>query len=124
MRHIGRFATVALVGLAGPALARQNPTPPPSGIVVHLFGPNSIASNILPTMPMPGPAASPAPATMPSGPGAAANPAIAQSAAPAAADAGYQAPSLHDVLHQMFVTGDPDQKQGQDLAPGRTAERY
>jgi hypothetical protein len=42
---------------------------------------------------------------------------------PAAAPA-YQEPSLHDILRQMFVTGDPDQKTGQDLAPGRNAERY
>ncbi len=81
------------------------PNPPPSGIVVHLFGPGSVTSNILPeASPSPAPAGSPP-----------------QAGAPAAQPAsdGYVEPSLHDVLHQMFVTGDPDAKPGAALAPGR-----
>jgi len=105
------LAVIVVAGLAAPALARQDPPPPPSGIVIHLFGPDSIASKILPAVPVANaPAASVASGT-------------AMAPRPAAAPA-YQEPSLHDVLHQMFVTGDPDQKTGQDLAPGRTAERY
>jgi hypothetical protein len=103
------------LGLAGilaacawqPAWARQNPTPPPSGIVVHLFGQDSVMSNILPT----GPA-------RPAGPGevaAAPGEVIYQGSGPQAGrvsgqamESGYVEPSMGDVLHQMFVTGDPN----------------
>lgn len=84
--------TAIVFGLAGlpPAQARVDPTPPPSGIVVHLFGPDSVMSNV-----MPAGSAAPAP-----GVGAASG-----GTAPAAA---YPEPTLGGVLHQMFVTGDPN----------------
>jgi hypothetical protein len=72
----------ASLGPAAPASARPQPVPKPSGIVVHLFGPDSVASGMLPTAP---PAAS--------------------GAAPAVQPV---APSGSAILHQMFVTGDPD----------------
>ena len=28
---------------------------------------------------------------------------------------------MHDILHQMFVTGDPNQKPGANISKGRTA---
>jgi hypothetical protein len=34
----------------------------------------------------------------------------------------YQGPSLHDVLHQMFVTGDPNITPQEKLAPGRAKD--
>jgi hypothetical protein len=93
------------------AHARQPPNPPPSGIVIHLFGPNSITSNILPTAPVAraAGAASTGPVNATSG----------GAAAPAAAPA-YVEPSTSDILHQMFVTGDPNLKPGQNFAKGRT----
>jgi hypothetical protein len=83
------------------AQARQNPEPPPSGIVIHLFGQDSIMSNILPT----------APAVQPAVPAATSSvsPAPASALAPSTGD---QEPSLHDILHQMFVTGDPNAPPG------------
>ncbi len=126
--------SVAFGLLAGAALAKPMPEPPPSGIVVHLFGPDSITSNILPQAAPPAAPAANAPvegaapaaavppmtsngAVQPAGPGGTVQPA----AAPAAA--GYQGPSLHDVLHQMFVTGDPNITPREKLAPGRAKDR-
>jgi hypothetical protein len=75
---------------AEPAAAREDPAPPPSGIVVHLFGPNSVMSNVVPV------------GQTAAAPGASAQPSGAV-AAPAGED-----PTLGNVLHQMFVTGDPN----------------
>ncbi len=79
---------VATLPLA--AIARQEPSPPPSGIVIHLFGQNSVMSNVLPTAPE---------VKRADGGGVAAGTA----AAPA-----YVEPSTGDILHEMFVTGDPN----------------
>jgi len=99
------LATAA--GVAG-AQARQTPTPPPSGIVVHLFGPESIMSNVLPT-------------GVGSGGGTPASGAAGGGAASAGAGTlPYVEPSTHDILHEMFVTGDPDLKPGTNFAKGRT----
>jgi hypothetical protein len=84
----------ALVGQT--ALARQEPTPPPSGVVVHLFGQDSVMSNVLPTAPV-RPAVS---GQIYPGAGPQADGAPAQGA--------YVEPTMGDVLHQLFVTGDPD----------------
>jgi hypothetical protein len=98
---INILSTAILASLwALPALARPDPIPPPSGIVVHLFGPGSVTSNILPT-------------------GNAPN---AQAGSTPNAQGGsthYVEPSTHDILHQMFVTGDPDQKPGANIPKGR-----
>ncbi len=94
-----------MFGLPGAAQARQDPPPPPSGIVVHLFGPGSIASNIMPQGTL---------VKAPAGP--------ATPGAPLA-NQGYVEPSVHDILRQMFVTGDPDAKPGAALATGRSTER-
>ncbi|OYV40669.1 MAG: hypothetical protein B7Z80_03915 [Rhodospirillales bacterium 20-64-7] len=81
---------IASLGLVGHAWARPQPAPKPSGIVVHLFGPDSVASNILPAAP-------------PAGAGAAAANAVA-----ARPEAAAPAPSGGEILHQLFVTGAPD----------------
>jgi len=74
------------VCFATAAQARLEPKPPPSGIVVHLFGPNSVMQSVAPAL-----------ANAPDG------------TPPAAAPGGAQAePSWGNVLHQMFVTGDPE----------------
>ncbi len=89
---------------AFPALARQDPNPPPSGIVVHLFGPDSVTSHILPAGSEKPPAGQ---------------------AAPQGGDAPVQAapePTVDDILHQMFVTGDPAQDSTPHFAPGRKAD--
>ena len=119
---------------AGLALARPNPTPPPSGIVVHLFGPGSITSGVLPTFM--GPAGAPAAANRPPAgaaavgngteTGAATQPAAVpnttQAAGQTAAAAAYPEPTMGQVLHQMFVVGDPTLTPAQKMAPGRAAE--
>lgn len=106
MSHISRplLGCALALGLAIPAFARQPPTPPPSGIVIHLFGPNSITSNILPTTPgSPGPSGS---GTAAGGSGTAANGAT-------------DSPSWSSIAHQMFVTGDPAQEGANALPKGR-----
>lgn len=87
----------ALCG-AGAAQARQPPNPPPSGQVVHLFGPGSLAGQFLPG---------------------------GNAATPAGTGGGnaYVEPSTGEILHQMFVTGDPGQKPGQAISPGRSKSR-
>ncbi len=115
------LAAVVLVGAAGPALARQDPPPPPSGIVVHLFGPGSLTSNILPGPVMAPAGGAPAGgATLPGDAPVAEAPAVAPQPG---ATGQYVEPSLHDVLHQMFVTGDPDQQPGESISTGRTVDR-
>ncbi len=74
------------------AQAHQPPTPPPSGIVVHLFGPGSLATHFLPSG-----------ATTPASPNG----------------GGYVEPTTGDILRQMFITGDPNQKPGETLSKGR-----
>ncbi len=101
------------------------PEPPPSGIVVHLFGPDSITSNILPQAAAPAASAPTSNAPMESAaPGETAQPVGSASTVepgqPAATS--YQGPSLHDVLHQMFVTGDPNITPQEKLAPGRAKD--
>ena len=96
------FATLCGVGAAQ---ARQPPNPPPSGVVVHLFGTGSVSSNLLPSG---GGVPAPAPG------GAAAN------AVGGSGGSSYVEPSTSDILHQMFITGDPNQQPGQALSKGRT----
>ncbi|WP_297371243.1 hypothetical protein [Acidocella sp.] len=93
---------------ATPALARSYLTPPPSGQVIHLFGPGSVL-NQLPGLGTNAPAAAPGVAATPS-------PATMGGAEPGNA---ASSPTLHDVLHQMFVTGDPNATPGQSFAKGR-----
>jgi hypothetical protein len=85
------------------AAARPQPAPPPSGIVVHLFGPDSVASNFLPA----------------DGSG---NTAQGSKAEGAQAGGGAQGtgPTMHGILHEMFVTGDPNMTPGQALSKGKT----
>jgi hypothetical protein len=90
-------AAAALFATAGMAEARQDPPAKPSGIVVHLFGPNSVSSQFLPS------AASP--------------PAHGNHQAPA--NAAAQEPGFGGILRQMFVTGDPNREPGQALSKGR-----
>ncbi len=89
--------TVFLLLAARQAEASRDPPKPDSGVVIHLFGPKSVLSNVMPSMP--GTAASSA----------------------GQPDSGYQEPGVSDILHQMFVTGDPNAK----FTPpaGRSADR-
>lgn len=104
-----------------PAQADRNPQPPPSGIVIHLFGQNSVLSNILPTTAAPsaGTTSTSAPTNAPAN-----APTNAPSNAPSNAPANapkYVEPTTGEIIHQMFVTGDPNNPS--KPAPGRVADR-
>lgn len=121
------IAAIAAIALAGPALGRPNPTPKPSGIVIHLFGPNSITSHVLPSFAASRPTTAPgvpapgAPSTTgPQGIGSA--PYTTAASAAAGAQPTDASPTMGDVLHQMFVTGDPDHP-GSSMVPGRAADQ-
>ncbi len=87
LRVIKQVLLAALIlTYATRAEAARNTPPPPSGKVIHLFGPGSVLGDIMPTAPG---------AASPGAPGA-----------PAPAQNG-QEPTMGDVLHQMFITGDP-----------------
>jgi len=93
---------IATVCSAGLAQARQPPAPPPSGIVVHLFGAGSVTSNFFPSGPAPG---------TPSAPG---NDTANDSGGAVASGTGQ-----HGILYQMFVSGDPNVKPGQTFSTGK-----
>lgn len=107
MVHPSRYmlGCVLALSLAAPAFARMEPTPPPSGIVVHLFGPDSVTSHILPG------------AKGSSGTDTATDGKTGTSGGEAATQA--PAPTVHDILHQMFVVGDPSQEGAAALAKGK-----
>ncbi len=107
------LVSALLCGISAGAHATRNPTPPPSGIVVHLFGPGSIMSNVVPDVG--GEAAKPA--TVESG---SVQPGGAPVTAAAPQAAGANEPTLGAVLHQMFVVGDPDHPNQPSM--GRTAD--
>ncbi len=90
---------------AFPAMARQDPSPKPSGIVIHLFGSDSGSSS------------QPSPST----PSAATNDKAPQGGEAQSGEAtqNTQAPTIGQVLHQMFVTGDPAQDSKPHFAQGR-----
>jgi hypothetical protein len=93
------------------ALARLNPSPPPSGVVVHLFGPDSVMDHLIPQSAVP---AASGPAGQVSNTAGGSPAAVAQGPA-------YVEPSMGDVMHQMFVTGDPNDPP--KPSTGRTVER-
>jgi hypothetical protein len=101
-----------LAGTFGAAWARNDPTPPPSGIVIHVFGPDSLMSNVLPNDTAGGAGGAK--------PAAGGTSMAGGSVTGTAAEQNYPEPTMNEVLHQMFVTGDPDQKPGAALATGRT----
>jgi hypothetical protein len=114
-----RFALALLAATAlpaGAAMARNNPAPPPSGEVIHLFGPDSVFNNIIPntesSAAAPAAKAAAAPANAP-----AATPSSTKAGTPASASSGG---GWGDVLHQMFVTGDPNVPASERLSKGRT----
>ncbi len=115
--HFHRLAAVAamLLASAGIAHATRNPTPPPSGIVVHLFGPQGIMTPILP--------GDDTNHAAPSEHGAQGAPTGSTASATEGANSLQTSddPSLHDILHQMFVTGDPNDPN--QPATGRPGER-
>ncbi len=91
--------TIFLTLLAGQAaLARDVQPKRGTGPVYHLFGPHSLSTGFLPTLG--GGGAKPHEAGAPEGPA-------------------YVEPSTHDVLHEMFVTGDPNAKPGASFPKGR-----
>jgi len=81
-------ATMVVFALSGAAEARPLPEPKPSGIVIHLFGPDPVTNQA------PGSGAAKPSGTAPE-------------------------QSFGGILHQMFVTGDPNQKPGAAFAKGR-----
>jgi hypothetical protein len=91
---------------AGPAFGRAAPPPPPSGIVIHLWGPDSVTSHILPESG--GGGAS----------GANASTGAAATTGTNAGNNGYD-PSWGDIAHQMFVVGDPAQEGAAALPKGK-----
>jgi len=106
------FVLAALGSLAaGAAFAREYPTEPPSGTVIHLFGPNSLTSHMLPTAPG-------ASETSPSAPAATGTAAPTATGGSAPATAGG-ATSGGGILHEMFVTGDPNEPDSAKLSKGR-----
>jgi hypothetical protein len=109
--------------MAPGAQAARNPTPPPSGIVVHLFGPDSIMSHVAPGLP-----GETAPAQTGGGSAAVQQPAgqsaggqVSAGAPGASQAANGDEPTWGGVLHTMFVTGDPNDPN--KPSTGRTAER-
>jgi hypothetical protein len=109
-----------LILAAGPALASgRNAQLPSSGVVIHLFGPDGVWSNVLPTAPAPSnaPAGAAPSAASPANPHAASGVTAPIGAATPAPAAAYPEPTLGTVLHQMFITGDPDR--GSGFSPGR-----
>jgi len=115
------FLSAALLcAIAGGAKARQDPTPKPSGVVVHLFGPDSIMSKITPDLPGETPEPGGAePATAQPGTGDVS--AASGNAASASQPDASESPSMGAVLHQMFVVGDPDHPNTPSV--GRSADR-
>jgi len=111
-----------LVFGAGAALAApRTAPPPPSGVVVHLFGPQGVWADLAPVVGgTPQAPAAPAPVGAPATVAPGTTVASAAAPAPAAsapAPASYPEPTLGAVLHQMFVTGDPNA--GPGFAQGR-----
>lgn len=107
------LSAALLSGIACEAEARNNPAPRPSGVVIHLFGQDSVMSDIAPglgetTTPAGSPPAGSPPAT------------ASQPGAPAPAQA-EESPSWGRVAHQLFVVGDPQDPSRP--SPGRTANR-
>ena len=124
MPHHNRLITRTLAALAlglaaAPTYAREAPNPPPSGIVIHLFGPNSVSSHFLPTGPeaQSGNAASTATERQSTSGTPGATPANGQAAAP------ESGPSWGDIAHQMFVTGDPSQEGAAALPKGKAGNQ-
>lgn len=101
------------LSLSAPAFARIEPTPPPSGIVVHLFGPDSVTSHIMPSTGGSSGGDTAKGATTADGK-------TSTPGEPAAAQA--PAPTVHDILHQMFVVGDPSQEGAAALSKGKTGK--
>lgn len=132
MKRLALALLAATALPAGAAMARNNSSPPPSGEVIHLFGPNSVFNNpvfnnIIPntesSAAAPAANGTTAPANAPAG-NLAGNPASTptdtqagtQASTPASASGG----SLGSVLHEMFVTGDPNVPASERLSKGRT----
>ena len=99
-----------LIASAGTAHAYRNPEPPPSGTVIHLFGPNGIFSDL------------PGEGAKSSAPGQSTN-GTSLGSAPGKTNSVETSdnPSWHDIAHQMFVTGDPNDPP--KPASGRPGER-
>lgn len=95
------LALIFSAAFTGPAFARgEGQTPPPSGVVIHLFGPDSVTTHFL----SPGPGGDTKPGTAGGAGGASAS------------------PSWHDIMHQMFVTGDPAQEGPAALSKGKNGK--
>lgn len=102
-------AGALVLATAGIAQAARNPTPPPSGIVVHLFGPTGVLTPILP-----------GDDSKQTGQGHAAGSTGGGSDATNSLRTSDD-PSMGDILHQMFVVGDPNDPN--KPASGRPGER-
>lgn len=93
--------------IALPAMAKRDPAIKSSGIVIHLFGPTLITTSQSPA----------GAASAPTGNGAAAG----TSPTATREDASQPEPTLHEVLREMFVTGDPAQDGKPHFARSRAA---
>ena len=128
MKRLALALLAATALPAGAALARNDSSPPPSGEVIHLFGPNSVFNspefnNIIPntksSAAAPAASGTTAPANAPAG-NLAGNPASTQASTQASTSASASDGSLGSVLHEMFVTGDPNVPASERLSKVRT----
>jgi hypothetical protein len=102
------LATLASALAAPPALARNEPKLQPSGIVVHLFGPDTVTHEPVPSSGAPAGAAAPAGTAAASG--------------DASSGAAESSPTWGEIAHEMFVTGDPAQENRATLPKGRASD--
>ncbi len=100
---------VAAATLSAPiAAAHVDPPGKDSGIVIHLFG-----------APAPDPA--PVPPAAPAAGGSGTQATTAQASGPAQPRPWIN-PTGGDILREMFITGDPNQKPGANLPKGRLSD--
>lgn len=107
-----KTATLACLAslIALPAMADRNPQPKPSGITIHLFGPNLITTS------------NPSSDSSASGE-AASGQGAGQSATINGTSAAQPEPTMSEVLHEMFVTGDPADKGKAQFPRGKAASK-
>jgi hypothetical protein len=123
MIHLSRSllcCSLALSLAAVPAFARDATKVPPSGITIHLFGPTSVTSQIMSTLPGAGSSHAGNTATGGTVAGGGATSGGTAGAANASDNAASDSPTWHDVVHQMFVVGDPAQEGAAALSKGKS----
>lgn len=99
MRIVAFACLASLITL--PAMADRTPQPKPSGITIHLFGPDLVTTDNSPT------------STSSNG----------SQAAAGSPQAAQPEPTMSQVLHEMFVTGDPAQDGKPQFPRGKQASQ-